>query len=137
MPAARRIGVRKFVHQRDSRATCDQCIEVHFLKKLVFVLKPFARNDLEAVEQGLRLKPPVGLDGADNDIDASFQLCSRIFQHSVGFADARSRADKNLQAAGLTFLRRAASSRASGEGRCSELRAFVAIWHSSPRAGPV
>jgi hypothetical protein len=82
----------------------DQGIEIHFLDHLVPVLKPPARDDFEAVEKRLSFQASVGFDRPDNDIDAGFQLRPRIFQHGVGFADARSGPDEYLEPAGLTLF---------------------------------
>ena len=74
MAAARRVGVGEFVDQRDLRAPRDQGVEIHLLERLALVFEPLAREDFEALEQRLGLRPPVGLDHADHDIDAGLRL---------------------------------------------------------------
>ena len=122
MAAAGRVGVGEFVDQRDLRTARDQRVEVHLLERLILVLDPLARQDLEAVQQRLGLRAAVGLDDADHDIDAVLPLGVRALQHLVGLADAGGGADEDLEPAGRLSSRRAASSRASGEGRCSGSR---------------
>ncbi len=104
MAAAGGIGVGKFVDQRELRAARDQRVEVHLPEYLILVLEPLARHDFKALQQRLGLRPAVGFDHADDDIDAGLQLGMRALQHLIGLADARGGADKNLQPAGLFVL---------------------------------
>ncbi len=71
---------------------------------LVPVFEPFARENFKALQQRLRLCPPVGLDHADHHIGAGLQLGARALQHLIGLADAGSGADKDLEAPSLTVL---------------------------------
>ena len=52
------------------------------------------------MQQRLGLRPPVGLDHADHDIDAGLHLGVRALQHLIGLADARGGADEDLQLSG-------------------------------------
>ncbi len=101
MAAARRIGVGEFVDQRDLRMARDQRVEIHLLEHLVLVFEPLARQNFEALQQRLGLRPAVGLDHADHDIDAGLQLGMRALQHLIGLADAGGGADEDLEPAGL------------------------------------
>ena len=56
------------------------------------------------MQQRLGLRPSVGLDDADHDIDAGLQLGVRALQHLVGLADAGGGADEDLQPAGAAVL---------------------------------
>ena len=104
MAAAGRVGVGEFVDQRDLRMARDQRVEVHLLEHLVLVVEPLARHDFKPVQQRLGLRPAVGLDHADDDIDAGLQLGMRALQHLIGLADAGGGADEDLQPAGLIVL---------------------------------
>ena len=104
MPAAGGIGVREFVDQRDLRPTRDDRIEVHLLEDLISVFESLARNDFEPPQQPFRFRTPVGLDHANDHIDAGFCLGVRAQQHLVSLADAGGGADENLEPAGLTAL---------------------------------
>jgi hypothetical protein len=104
MAAAGRIGVGEFVDQRQLRAALDQRVEIHLLENLVLVIEPLARQDFEAVEQRFGLRPAVGLDHADHDIDAGPQPGMRALQHLIGLADPGGGAQENLQAAGPALL---------------------------------
>jgi hypothetical protein len=46
----------------------------------------------------------MSLDNADDDVDTGFPPGVRALKHFVGFADARRRADENLQASGGAAL---------------------------------
>ena len=102
--AAGRIGMGEFIDQREPRPARDQRIEIHLLDDLILIGDAFAGDDLEPVQQRLGLGPPVGLDDADHDVDAGFLPGMRALQHFVGLADARGRADENLQPPGFAVL---------------------------------
>ena len=104
MAAARRVGMGEFVDQGDLRAARDQRVEVHLLERLVLVVDPLARQHLKPLQQRFRLRPPMGLDDADDDIGAGLPPGVRALQHLVGLADAGGGADKDLQPAGLIVL---------------------------------
>ena len=77
-----------------------------------------ARDDLEALEQRLGLLAAVRLDDADDDVvRRPCAAGARRLQHLVGLADAGRRAEEDLELPTRLSSRRAASSRASGEGR--------------------
>ena len=104
MAAARRVGMGEFVDQGDLRPPRDQRVEIHLLERLVLVADPLARQHFEALQQRFGLRPAMGLDHADHDIDAGLPLGMRALQHLVGLADAGGGADKDLQPAGLIAL---------------------------------
>ena len=56
-----------------------------------------AGQDLQPVEQGFGVAPPVGLDDADDDIDLFPPLVVGGLQHGEGLADAGGGAEKDLQ----------------------------------------
>jgi hypothetical protein len=127
--AAGSVDVCEFVDQRDLRPTRDERIEVHLLDDLVPVFEPLARDDFEAPQQRFGFGPPVGLDHADHHFDAGFQPNMRALQHLIGLADARRAPTKILSRPTRPSSRRAASSRASGEGHCMGSRRCWAIRH--------
>ena len=104
MAAARHIGVGELVDEREVRSAGDQGVEVHLLEPLASVLNGPARNDFEAVQQGLGLFAAVGLHHANDDVRAI--LCSgpRLLQHLIGLADARSGAEEDLQPSGTCLF---------------------------------
>ena len=104
MTAARRIGMGELVHQRDLRVAGDNGVEIHLLEPLPLVFETSARNDLETVEQGLRLLAAVRLDDADDDVVAVLLSGAGLLQHLVGLADAGRRADENLEPAGSALF---------------------------------
>ena len=104
MAAAGRIGVGKLVDEDDARMAGDDGIEVHFLDRLAVVDNGFAGNDFEALEQGFGLLASMGLDYADDHIDALLALCLGVLEHFVGLADAGRGADENPQLAGTACL---------------------------------
>jgi hypothetical protein len=96
MAAARCVGVSEFVDQSDLRTARNQRIEIHLLEDLVPVFQLLARNNFKAVQQGFGFRPAVGLDHADDDIDAGLPLGVRALQHLIGLADAGGGTDEDL-----------------------------------------
>ena len=82
------------------------------------MLDPPARQHLEPGEQGRGLAPAVGLDDADDHVDAVVLAAPGRGQHLVGLADPGRGAEEDLEPA-APFLRPTSASRASGDGRGS------------------
>ena len=99
-------------------AALQDGVEVHLLERAALVLDLAARHDLQPDELRLGLGAAVGLDQADDDVDALGLAPARGRQHLVGLADAGRGAEEDLQLA-AAFPARAAFSSASGEGRVS------------------
>ena len=128
--AAGRVGVGQLVDQRHLRPAREQRVEVHLLQHPAHVGHLPAGEDLEALEQGLGLLAAVGLDDADDDVDAPARAERlRLLQHLVGLADAGAMPRKTLSRPRVSW--RAASSKASGEGRWSRFRRS-ATGHACP-----
>ena len=104
MTAAGRVGMGELVHQRDLRVAGDNGVEIHLLEPLPLVFETPARDDLETVEQSLRLLAAMRFDDADHDIVAVLLPGASLLQHLVGLADAGSRADENLEPAGSALF---------------------------------
>src|SRR5262249_5949448 len=104
MAAAGLIGVGELIDQDDLRAAGDDGVEVQLIERLSRVFKPLAGNDLEILEQGLRLLAPVGFDDADDDIVAVALARARLLQHFIGLADAGRGTDEDLEPAGPTLF---------------------------------
>ena len=127
MPAAFGVGVREFVDQHDLRPPRDDGVEVHFVEVTGLYIRCFRRGITSSpCQQRFGLLAAVGFDHADDDVVAVFSAGLRLLQHLIGLADARRGADEDAKLADAPlFARRAASSRASGEGRCSESRRLI------------
>ena len=104
MAAARRVGMGELVDQHEMRPPGDDRVEIHFFEGAAAVVDPPARDDFEPGEQRLGLRAAVGLDHADHHVAAVLALGARLFQHLVGLAHARRRADEDFQLAGGVLL---------------------------------
>ena len=81
-----------------SRSISSRCVAL--------VVDRAARNDLEAFDEGLGLLAAMGLDDADDHVDAFGLAGPAGHQHFVGLADAGGRAEENLQPAARPPARR-------------------------------
>src|SRR5262245_4767320 len=104
MPAAGRVGVRKFVDQHDLGAARDDGVKIHFLKPLAAVFNTPARNNLQAVQKGFGLLAAVGLHDPDDHVVAVLVAGTRGLQHRVSLADSRRGADEDPELAGATVF---------------------------------
>ena len=105
--AAGQVGVRQLVDQQDRRTAPQRGIEVELVANDSAISDRHRREPLEPFHQPLGLDPPVRLDVADDDFGSARLRAPRRFQHGVGLADARGRAEENAQAAtpGARFFR--------------------------------
>ena len=99
MAQARRIGMRQLIDQDQCRVARECSIEVKLPKLCAAILHQPLRKDFQAFQQGFGFRASVRLDVARHDIDAFGVACLRGFQHGVGFADTRCRAQENFQLA--------------------------------------
>ncbi len=74
-------------------------VEVHFLEPLPSVIDPPTRDDLKSFKQRCGFSAAMGLNDADDQIDAFAPLGLRRLQHGEGLADARRSAKKQLETA--------------------------------------
>ena len=98
-------------------------VEVHLLQAGSPVVDHLAGDDLQAVDQRLGERPPVGLDEPGDDVGAPPPPALAFGEHGVGFADARGRAQVNAEMTGRLDL---------AGGICVRLRGLARAF-----AGPV
>jgi len=89
--------VGKLVDEHEARTSRKGCVDVELVECAIGEDGRLSREHLETGEQRLRLLAAVRFYDADDDIDALHHLGMRGRQHLVGFADAGSAADKDLQ----------------------------------------
>ena len=98
------VRVRQLVDDADLRLARDDRVDVHLLHRHAAVLDRAQRHDLEIFHLRLGVRAAVGLDDADDDVEAAGAERVRLLQHRVGLADARRRADVDAQAGAVLFL---------------------------------
>ncbi len=91
------VGVRQLIDQQQRGAAQQRGIEIELRERDAAMLQPLRRQDLQAFEQRLGFRAAVQLDIADDHVDARGGLLARGFEHGIGLADARRRAEKYLQ----------------------------------------
>ena len=91
------VGVRQFVDDCDRRLALKNGIDVHLFKRNAAIRELFQRNLLEIADARRGLDATMGFDKADNDIVSLLAQLMRLLEHPVGFADAGSTAQINLQ----------------------------------------
>ena len=99
MQQARRVGVRELVDQQQPRTPGDSRLDIEFHQRSMTVAHRAARQHLEPVEQGRRLRTSVRFDDTDDDIDAFRLLRPGGGEHGVRFTDAGSHAEKDVELA--------------------------------------
>ena len=105
MPAARRVGVRELIDQRELRPARQQRVEVHLLQPAPSVFDRAARDDLEAFEQRLGFACGRGSRRRRPRHRRPPAARLRRGEHLVGLADAGRGAEEHLQPAARSLLR--------------------------------
>src|SRR5262249_35194071 len=98
---AREVRVRSLVDDGHLRAPREDRAAVHLLDGDAAVLDAPARHDLEPLDERRGLGAAVGLDEADDAVDAALAQRVRLLEHAVGLADAGGEAEIHLQPAAL------------------------------------
>ena len=96
---AGRVGVRELVDDDQAGFAREGGVEVELLQLDAAVRDALARQDLEPLEQRRGLLPPVGLDQADDDVDAFVALLARRDEHRVGLPHAGAGAEEDPELA--------------------------------------
>ena len=99
MAAFGRVGVGELVDDDQLGLALQRRVDVELLDGPAAIVDDPARQDLEALEQRAGLRAAVGLDQADDDVDALGLEAARAQQHRVGLADAGRGAEEDLQPA--------------------------------------
>ena len=99
--AARGVGVRQLVDEADRRPPREDRVEVHLAERDAAVVDLAGRDHLEVADLLGGLGAAVGLDDADGDVDALLLEPLPLAEHRVRLADARRRAEVDLEPAPL------------------------------------
>ncbi|MNT13883.1 hypothetical protein D3C72_1488650 [compost metagenome] len=89
MAAARRVGMRQFVDQHQRGMAGQRRVQVELAQHPLAVRHRLHRQALDAVDQCFGFGAAVGLDHADEDVDALCRRRARRGKHGKGLADAR------------------------------------------------
>jgi hypothetical protein len=81
-------------------------IQVHLAERPPAIGVLLARQHIEPFEDGLGLDPAMRLDDADDHVVAFALALLRHLEHRISLADARVRAQEDLQAAAALLLDR-------------------------------
>ena len=131
---AGRVGVRELVDEEQRRLARERGVEVELLELRARGTRPAARgSSSRPSEQRRGLGAAVGLDDADDDVDAVWRdQVARRLEHRVGLADARRGAEEDLQLRRAGALPpRPAPARAGRRDRPSIARSSVAVRSTS------
>ena len=99
MARAGRVGVGQLVHQRQPRLPGQHRVHVHLAEDGAAVFNDAPREDVQPIEQCIRLGSAVGLDVAHDQIDALGSPLLGGLQHGIGLAHAGCVAKKDQQLA--------------------------------------
>ncbi len=99
------VRMRELVDEDQLRRPRERAVQIEFGERAAAIVDAGGRQHVEAVEQRGGLAAAVGLDDADDDVDAILPALARGLQHRVGLADAGGRAEEDLElAAPLLFF---------------------------------
>lgn len=98
MPAFGRIAMGEFVEDQEFGTAHQSPIQIELLQLASAIFEQTARQHLQPLQEARRLAAPMRLDKADHHIDAFVRQTPRALQHGEGLADARCRAEKDLEA---------------------------------------
>ena len=79
----------QLVDEGDGGMPRDEGVGVHLLDGDVAVGDAAPRDDLQALDEGRRVGPAVGLDEADDHVGPAILAAVALLEHPVGLADAR------------------------------------------------
>ena len=96
--------MRQFIHNSDGRTARQTSLHVHLFERHASVLYAAHRHTLQISNHRPGLFTPVGLDHGHDNVHALPLELMRVFQHLIGLADARSRADVNAQGGPLAIF---------------------------------
>ena len=96
--AAGSVRVGQLVDQGDRRVAGDHRVGVHLLDDDVAVGDAATRDDLQALDEGRRVGPAVGLDEADDHVGPASLAAVALLQHPEGLADARGHPEVDAEA---------------------------------------
>ena len=89
----------KFVHEHQRRTPAEDRVHIQLGQHHVVILDLLARQDFQSPGQFFRFGPFVGLDVADDHINALLLSLMGGLQHGIGLAHARGVAQEDLQLA--------------------------------------
>ena len=104
MAAVGRVGVGELVDDDQLGPAAQRAVEIELLDLAALPAHDAARQDFETVRQRFGLGARMGLDQADDDVDALLAQQLRALQHGVGLADAGRGAEEHQQAAAPILL---------------------------------
>ena len=101
---SRNVGVRQLVDDAQLRLARQDRVYVHFLELDAFVGDPPPRDDFEIADLRVGVRPAIGLDETDDDVDAALLERARVLEHRVGLADAGRRPDVHAELGAVLLL---------------------------------
>jgi hypothetical protein len=99
VPAARGVGMGEFIHEHQTGPASEDLINIRLLQGPLAVFQNPSGQDLESVEKGAGLLPPVSLNISHQDGDP---LCLGLMcrhQHIIGLPHPGTHPEKDLQPA--------------------------------------
>ncbi len=104
MPCALHVRMREFVDENQLRLAGERGVEIELAELAAAILDMRERQHVEAFEQRSGFAAAMRFGDADHHVRAFIGTAPRGLQHRIGLADARRRAEENLQPAPLTLF---------------------------------
>ena len=137
VPTVGRVGVGELVDQDQGRAAGERGVDVEFLQQVSAIEDRAARQQFEALDQGLGLLATVRLGQTDHHVGPAVAQPPRSLQHGVGLPDPRRHAEIDLEATAPLARRRGEQGVGmwtAGFGRFAHR--LIISWINRRRAGP-
>jgi hypothetical protein len=132
MARARGVRVRQLVDQQQPRTARERGVEVQLHQRDAAMLEPLPRQRGQADQQGAGLVATVGLDQADDHVEALGLGPPGRLEHGVGLADPGRGAEEDLEVPARTLRARRHFQQRLGVG-AGEL---IGAAHRGPDRGP-
>ncbi len=91
------VGVGKFVHEGELGMARENGIEIHFGELHAAIFGVQTREGRDAFGQRIGFLATMSFDIADDDVASGGEFAAGSLKHRVGFADAGSHAEEDLQ----------------------------------------
>ena len=104
--AARRVRMGQLIHQNQMGFSLQRQIQIELPQPKPMVLDLCRRKRLQPLQQGQGIRPGVGLDISNDNVNALLLGLMGRFQHGVCFSDSRGVSEEDFESPGSGGMRK-------------------------------